>query len=115
MPVLIRNTSTGPTTFVNGDIELEWAGAGDRFGGHILQVPPSLLENVQFMQVLRGTILELVPEDQLDEALAEMQVGKIAHEDADAQRAADIAQSVENLSGRELRLELDEEGIPIPG
>jgi hypothetical protein len=115
MPVLIRNTSTGPTTFVSRDgIELEWAGKGDPYGGHILQVPDSLLDDVQFMQVLRGTILVEVRGDDVEAALQEMQGGKLASEDAEAQRAAEIAQAVENMDGREIRLDLDEDGVPIP-
>lgn len=59
MPVLVRNTASGPTVFTDAatNTQVEWQGAGDPAGEDLQQVPDALAENVYFLRAVNRGIL----------------------------------------------------------
>lgn len=71
MPVLVRNTSTGPTVFSNGEkIHIEWKGAGDPGGEDVQYVDDDIATGPQFQRMIHKGIFTVVSEGDVADALA---------------------------------------------
>lgn len=88
MPVLVRNTTTGPTVFSDppNNIAIEWAGKDDPQGGDVQHVPDALVtENTQFLKAIQNGILEVVQASEETEEKLRRQVA--AYREKTAQTA----------------------------
>jgi hypothetical protein len=70
-PTGVRNTSPGPTVFVDPEhnTQLEWAGAGHPSGEDIHMVPDEVLDNVHFMRAMTRGVLVKVDDAKAKEAM----------------------------------------------
>lgn len=92
MPVAVRNREAGPTVFsipeAQPPLQIEWQGHGDPNGLDVRYVQPDLLENVQFSEMLRRGIFEIVEEADATVAMDRQSEAHREKKDADAAAAA---------------------------
>lgn len=112
MPVLVRNTETGPSVFSDTakNIAIEWQGAGDPDGEDVQNVPDEVIDNVNFLKALqRGIFVVEEASPETKERLAKQVQAyqkrrstsdKVGEDALDRQAEKTIAQAVISESGK---------------
>lgn len=125
MPVLVRNTESGPAVFSDPakNIAVEWQGSGDKNGEDVQHVPDEVLDNVNFLKALQRGIFEVVeasPEvqERLDRQVSAYQQRRAASaqagEDAlDRQAERTVATAVISETGKVVNGKPEETEIPV--
>ena len=85
MPVVVRNTKTGPSVFSIPEekVEIVWGGAGDPTGEDVQEVPDAVASKTAFRKAVQRGIFVVVTQEEAD-ASFDAQAEAARTKDADA-------------------------------